>query len=702
MPAFFGPLCRIAAVVLLVGLVYGAGAFAQEKHAILVGVSGYPNLRYEDRLNIGSEEDPTKDGPANDVSAMKATLLQRGFEDANILVLADGIAGTPLPTRENIINAFGATAARLNAGREDYVFVFFAGHGSQQPARQGLDESDEPDQLDEIFLPYDVMPWDAEKQVIPNAILDDEVGWLLAGLRNKRAFVWMVADTCHSATLTRSVADHGILGEGAKFRTLDLMGRSTGEGQSGDAVSDVSQRSVATVERVYVDEDAGGFVGFFAAQSHQSAPQARLPRGADAQKTRGWFTYAFNTILSDEPDLTYGQLSQRILDVYNAEFISRFVTPYYEGTDRFQGAAVFEDHSVGGQAQWQVRKDYDGNLVLAAGLLHGIGEGTKLAIYPTASAKAQDLLGYVEVTHALATEAVVARSKADDDGASEPQRLPARAWARLVEKKPALALRIGVGSSGSGDGARDALLREVLQDVVSTQEALSFVGSDHPKDVTLELRGDKMVFLGPEGETVAKLAAGFETSELRNSTSEVLDAIYKTTLLKRVAARAADEMALEGVSVEMTLCPQASEDCERFEQEPGTQSAQLPDLKPGDVLRLTVQNPKIALVDYTVLHVDPQLNISAVSQGRISKSETPQRIMAGVITPDTLGSERVFVILVEGRPGEEISSFAFLQEPSQSTLAGLEKNRSTGGAKPSNLPAERTEISVFQWQTTLH
>lgn len=111
---------RRAVVACLLGLITSAVTYAQEQYAILVGVSGYPYLSEDARLDLGSEDDPTKDGPANDVLAMKATLMQRGFDPENILVLADGISGTILPTRDNIIEAFRATSAKLTGHRLDH------------------------------------------------------------------------------------------------------------------------------------------------------------------------------------------------------------------------------------------------------------------------------------------------------------------------------------------------------------------------------------------------------------------------------------------------------------------------------------------------------------------------------------------------------------------------------------------------------
>lgn len=692
--------CRaVCFAFFLFSVAWASATAAQDRHAILVGVSGYPYLSEDARLNVGSELDPTKDGPANDVLTMKSTLLQRGFPSDNIVVLADGVSNTPLPTRANIISAFEATADKLVAGQDDYVFVFLAGHGSQQPARASRTDS-EPDMLDETFLPYDVQPWDTEGELMPNALLDDEIGSLLAGLRNKGAFVWMVADTCHSATITRSNLEH--LGDEVKFRSIDLQSNA---GSPAHSVAN-SPGKVALVDPVALEEDAGGFVGFFAAQAHQSAPQARLPKNSEDQKTRGWFSYAFNTVLSEEPDLTYGQLSQRILDVYNAEYISRFVTPYYENIDQFKGVAAFANTSGDRQMQWQVRKDFDGNLMLAAGLLHGIGKGTKLAVFPTAAAGEDERLGLVDVTHVKATEAKVERVHGHEG--DEPG-MPARAWARLVEHEPALGLRVTLQSASGASLPDTDEIAEILRETASEQRIIRFLENDQPSDVTLVLHRDHLEFrLNPtdrtghavQGKAVPPLVTPFHGQpELQQAIEDRLTKVYKTSLLMKAADVISEDPALGGVELNMSLCAKASPSCVDYPER--AQIRQPPSLSPGDMLQLSVANTEFELIDYTVLHIDTDFAIAAVSQGRLTKGDDPQRIMQGKITPGQSGIQQLMVILVEGRPGEEISGFSFFQDPKTYLWARDTAPTIRGRARELEV-AERAQIAVYQWLNSVN
>src|SRR4051794_13057746 len=56
-----------------------------ETRAVIVGVSGYPNLAETFRLS----------GPKNDAREVAATIVRLGVKPANVTVLADGIG--PLP-----------------------------------------------------------------------------------------------------------------------------------------------------------------------------------------------------------------------------------------------------------------------------------------------------------------------------------------------------------------------------------------------------------------------------------------------------------------------------------------------------------------------------------------------------------------------------------------------------------------------------
>ncbi|MEI2652256.1 MAG: caspase family protein [Microthrixaceae bacterium] len=170
-----------------------APAFARENYALLIGANQYPAL----------EERWWLKGPANDVQLVATYLTTEApvpFPAEHVTVLSDGVAGAEAPTLAAIRGAFAELTAEVQPG--DFVYLHFSGHGTQAPAK---DASTELDGLDELFLPVDIGPWSDQVGEVQNALVDDEIGALIDGLRAKGANVWAVFDSCHSGTATRAV-----------------------------------------------------------------------------------------------------------------------------------------------------------------------------------------------------------------------------------------------------------------------------------------------------------------------------------------------------------------------------------------------------------------------------------------------------------------------------------------------------------------
>ena len=100
--------------------VRGPGAFYADSWAVIIGINDYqhervPKLRYA----------------VNDTLSVEAALLAQGFRRDRITVLTDRQA-----TKARIEEALG-DRLRQQAGREDRVLVFFAGHGMTVKLRSG-------------------------------------------------------------------------------------------------------------------------------------------------------------------------------------------------------------------------------------------------------------------------------------------------------------------------------------------------------------------------------------------------------------------------------------------------------------------------------------------------------------------------------------------------------------------------------------
>ncbi len=148
------------------------------RRALLVGIDDYRSVS------------PLR-GPANDARAMAEFVVSgMGYAWSDVKLLLDGDA-----TRAAILAALEEWLVE-GTGPGDEAFLFFSGHGYQQPDDDG-DEVD--DRRDETLVPVDVSLNESGR--LENMITDDELAALLRRMADRRVAV--VIDSCHSGTSTR-------------------------------------------------------------------------------------------------------------------------------------------------------------------------------------------------------------------------------------------------------------------------------------------------------------------------------------------------------------------------------------------------------------------------------------------------------------------------------------------------------------------
>ena len=106
-------------------------------------------------------------------------------------------------TYTNIINSLSALEGGVSKG--DTVIVHFSGHGQQIVA---LNNSDEPDGLDEALIPYDVYKKESAGYHGENHLRDDVFGIHLDCLRKAvgpHGLVIAIIDACHSDSMNKGV-----------------------------------------------------------------------------------------------------------------------------------------------------------------------------------------------------------------------------------------------------------------------------------------------------------------------------------------------------------------------------------------------------------------------------------------------------------------------------------------------------------------
>jgi Caspase domain/Domain of unknown function (DUF4384) len=672
----------------VLGTLFGNSVLAQEKHALLIGVSSYPSLKEELQLR----------GPQNDVVLMRDVLRSQGFTDNNIRVLANGVASAQgNPTRAAIISEMKAVAQRAKRG--DFVYLQFGGHGSQQPARPGK-LNPEPDGLDEIFLPVDVGQWDGSVGSVQNAIRDEELGELINAIRTKGAFVWAIFDACHSGNITRGGSDDETRLRKLEPQTLgipqkaldqaqdDAQTRTRGApqlattGESRGALASSAALSAKTSATPSSD-GFGGFVFFYAAQTTETTPEKRLPEGHPDRKPYGVFTYTLAQVLTSNPGISYRQAAERVLQMYSAQNM-RAVTPVFEGSA--MDAPLFGQKAGEPIRQWRpvaAAKSSDG-YEINAGTLQQFGPGAMFAVLPNAASKNSDTLGYMR-----ASQVDVLRTSLMSvayEGKPALAELPRDAVVRVVNSNVSLNLRVSApADKPTGVGYAKALkIIEALRNSGSDGLKVEWVAANQAADLRLALSENQLWFVSPDG---AWLKVGInktpsirlddkDEAELRSIVIGSLQSIAKASNLFKISGMTGGSGG--GLSDKLDAKFFVTRASTKKREE--ISSTQVPVLAAGDRLQLTVKNNHTRPLDVTVLAVDARYGItllypaSANENNRIHPRDSLPIPGDGADPIDmndaTSGREAIVIIAVEAQPNSSAVNLGFLEQPSLDATRG--------------------------------
>lgn len=384
---------------------------AGRQYALLIGCTQYDNLPSRRDLR----------GPANDVVLLRKLLIEQfGFHAEDVTVLAtqedidkalaaqdlqDSVA-CELPTDVNIAAAYERLAEEAQPG--DTIFVLMSGHGCRQPDLDKDSSIDpEPDGLDELFLPCNIGTWNKRIQAIDHAITDDQIRGWISEIVGKGAFVFAIADSCHSGTVTRGGDDEDDEDYEERARDVDPSELGVPEDaletaqQSADAGNGESEAD--WLDAAQAAGGSSGLVALYAVQSHQEAIESRPTK---TSPHFGRLSYTVYDVLSQcGHKITYRELAQRILWRFEQnKWISR-CTPGIEGTALDRTVLSLEEWP--GRSQLTLRNS-DVGITVTGGALHGVTPGSVLAVYPPAGEdNANAVAGYVQVTDVFPLSSVV-------------------------------------------------------------------------------------------------------------------------------------------------------------------------------------------------------------------------------------------------------------------------------------------------------
>lgn len=167
---------------------------AQNKIALLVGISDYPEYPIEDASW-------SKIHGANDIQLISPLLAEQGFVVTTLL--------NESATHEAIENNFKTLENYIHHG--DIVYIHLSGHGQAVEDEDG----DEVDGWDEAFIPYNAeLNYREDGYHGENHLLDDELNVYLNSIRRKvgeTGIVYVVIDACHAGSSYRGEEEEDIV-----------------------------------------------------------------------------------------------------------------------------------------------------------------------------------------------------------------------------------------------------------------------------------------------------------------------------------------------------------------------------------------------------------------------------------------------------------------------------------------------------------
>ncbi len=628
-------------------------ALARENYALLIGASDYQNIGKRWSLK----------GPKNDMELVATYLLTEApipFAAGNVTVLTDKEGADPA-TLGNIRAAFAALTAKAQPG--DFIYLHLSGHGTRAPA---LDPEAEPDGLDELFLPVDIGAWNNQVGAVENALVDDEIGQLLDGLRAKGADVWIVLDSCHSGTATRAIeteddvvmrqldpAELGITDQmiDAAIDQAEVASRGVGGEAAGGAAGGVSflpKDTTAPAEGVA----PGSLVAFYAAQSTEMTPEMRLPRGAPDRKSQGVFTFTLFETLAEYPGATYGQVAQEVLRKYALRGTAKS-TPLFEGDlDR----VVFGGEVRARVSQWPATVT-DAGLTLNAGSLHGLAVGTELAVMASAGDGGDKALGVVTVT---AVDTFTATT-----GVFEGE-LPEGVWLRRKDAALDFSLTVALPPEGSAPASALAAAMGELQELSGPR--LNFVRAGSEADLALavlpESDAPDAIWILPgtglaEAEIVAPKVetAGLSPEDLAASLDEKLAAIAKAVNLMKLGAALGPANGPGALDVDFEVQTRNAEDRTLR----GLPLLPVPELVTNDEVHVLAKNNMDQPVDVNVLYIGSDYSITHFYSGRLHPGEELKKGLFA-IGGESMGQERMLVVMTPAGAHSKVEDLSWLAQ----------------------------------------
>ena len=339
-------------------------------YALLVGINNYHPASYPPV--------PSLQGCVADIEAIRDYLDERINKDEYELVKPQDIKCILLnqdATRQAIIDGFEHHLC--NAGSDDVVLFYYAGHGSQEKAPEEFWHL-EPDHLNETLVCYDSRTagsWD---------LVDKELSYLIAKLAERKPHILVILDCCHSSSGTRE----GVLVTDVRTAPPDARVRSLHDF--------IFAEDRAFAEYLLTSNDAaqkpnrlvfpqGKHVLLAACRDHQEAKEYLTEDGS----RRGVFSYfLLQTLQQTKGNISYRDLNWNINALVTGKVRDQSPQAEVINPDDLKQSFLGKDAIKERRSYFVLTRNQENNWVINGGVLHGVPkiaerEEALLAIFPT-------------------------------------------------------------------------------------------------------------------------------------------------------------------------------------------------------------------------------------------------------------------------------------------------------------------------------
>lgn len=517
----------------------------------------------------------------NDVPLVKGALVQQGFAEANIRLLADSAAD-----RAGILAAFDQLVK--DAGPGDVVVFHYSGHGHQIAD----DNGDEMDGYDEVLVPYGAPANFTEGYEGELHVRDDEVGVFLQKLRRKvgpTGNVTVFLDACYSGTGTRGSDELPSRGEPEPLGPPADVTGTRGQEALDETGFELPEAGTRSAGGALVDEGLAPFAVFSAASHKEVAWETY---DVDGKTKVGSLSYALARSI---PKLHPGD-SYRVLFDYVVEAMAGKVpqAPQLEGDRDVQ---VFSNR-IRTQAAYASVDTVVGNAaVIGAGTLLGVNVGSVVEFHPRGTA---DPAG----STALARGTVAAATPMDAQVTLE-SAAPAdlrTAWAFVTRYAFGdLAARVKLSPN------LDAATRTALEGVLSQAGVVQLV--DEGADVVLIPGPDGLAaHVLPERRLIAGGRAGIAPEAVARGVVEYARSLYLRRL-NLTAPTLSARLDLRHVDLQTDLLGRPT-GCSAADWDAKAAPVGVIRMTPGDAYRLRVVNDSQRALYITLLDLMPDGSVS--------------------------------------------------------------------------------------------